>query len=64
MGPRLEAHVAKRGNLRLLKIDIDQWGSPVAEQYRIRRLPTIWLYDGEELLSDNPTEIAEILKSK
>jgi hypothetical protein len=33
---------------RLLRIDIGKWGSPVAEQYGIRSLPTVWLYEGTD----------------
>ena len=64
MGPRLEAHVEEKGNLRLLKIDIEHWGSPVAEQFGIRRLPTIWLYDGSKRISDDAAEIEKILRGK
>jgi len=57
LGPRLEQQVKKRGTVRLRTIDIDRWDSPVAYQYGIRKLPTLLLYDGDELVSENRTEI-------
>ncbi len=57
MGPRLAAQIGKRGTFRLRTIDIDQWASPVARQFEIRKLPTLLLYDGDELVSENRREI-------
>ena len=48
MGPQLEGLVQSRPELRLYKIDIGKWGSPVAQQFGINRLPTVWLYEGKE----------------
>jgi len=57
LAPRLEQQVKRRGTVRLRTIDIDRWDSPVAYQYGIRKLPTLLLYDGSELVSENRTEI-------
>ena len=43
----MERLVKDKDNVVLRIIDIDKWGSAVASQYRIRSLPTLWLYDGE-----------------
>jgi hypothetical protein len=42
----LETLINQKKGVRLLRIDIDRWGSPVAKQYGINRLPTVWLYNG------------------
>ena len=35
-------------NIRVLKIDIgDSWNTPVSNQYNVRQLPWIWLYEGK-----------------
>jgi len=47
----LEALARRDPDLRILRIDIGQWGSPVARQHGIRGLPTVWLYDGEDLVT-------------
>ncbi len=48
----------------MVTVDIGRFGSPVATQYEIRRLPTLWLYEGKELRADNKTarEIFEFLR--
>ncbi len=39
--------------MRLRKVDVESWNSPVAQQYRIRSLPTLWLYeDGQRVATD------------
>ncbi len=42
----MEALSNNKQGVRLIRIDIDRWGSPVAKQYGINRLPTVWLYNG------------------
>lgn len=39
--------------MRLLRIDIDSWGSAVARQHGIRSIPQLWLYDGKELVTQD-----------
>jgi thioredoxin-like negative regulator of GroEL len=58
----LEALVEAKEGTRLLKIDVDTWGSDVARQYGIRSLPTLWLYEGTELESRDSREIWERLQ--
>ena len=49
-------------NFRIVKIDIDKWGSPVAQQYEIRSLPSLWLYDGDTLMSEDKNEVIAFLQ--
>jgi hypothetical protein len=53
----LEAFVQKHGTVHLKKIDVVRWGSPVAEQFGIDRLPTLHLYDGTQLVSQDTRQI-------
>ena len=49
----MEALVNRRSDLRLRFVDIADWGSEVAQQYRVRQLPTLWMYtDGRQVASD------------
>lgn len=57
----MEARVRKLGTIRLRRVDISEWASDVARQYGIRRLPTLRLYDGHDVLSEETREILEIL---
>lgn len=53
----------ERSDLRLLHIDVDSWGSPVARQYGIRSLPTVYLYDGTELVTrDTQRALNELMR--
>jgi len=47
----LEAAIHKNGEVRLRRINIGKWGSPVASQYGINSLPTLHLYEGKKLVS-------------
>lgn len=49
----MEALTNEKQNVRLVRIDIDTWESDVAQQHRIRSLPTLWLYDGTERVSSD-----------
>ena len=61
MGPQLEAWVDKNKTVRLRQIDVRSWDSDVSRQFGIRRLPTLKLYDGADLISDDTKEVLEIL---
>ena len=52
------------GNLRLRKIEVPRGPSEVGTQYGIRGVPTLWLYQGDELLSTDRTEVLEMLKRR
>ena len=45
LGPPLEAKVNKDDDLILRKVDIVKWNSPVCQQYGIRSLPHLEVYD-------------------
>ena len=38
--------LAKQKKYAFLKIDVARWGSPVAQQFNIRSLPHLMIYDG------------------
>ena len=61
MGPQLEAWVEKNKTIRLRQIDVGNWNSEVAQQFEIRRLPTLMLYDGTDLISDDTQLVLAIL---
>ncbi len=50
-----------KGNLRLLKIEVPRGGSDVGAQYSIHTLPTLWLYEGGEIVSTETREIIGML---
>lgn len=62
MGPQLERLANVQGNFRLRKIDVVSWDSPVSRAHGIRRLPTLKLYRGPELVSEDSQEILRILQ--
>lgn len=37
--------MSQRGDLALLVVDIDRWGSPVAEQFSLNSIPAFIIYD-------------------
>lgn len=49
--------------MKLRKVDIGDWSSPVARQHDVRRLPRLLLYDGERLVSSSTEEVLELLES-
>ena len=57
----MEAWVEKNKTIRLRQIDVRSWDSDVARQFKIRRLPTLMLYDGTDLISDDTKDVLEIL---
>ncbi len=61
LGPQLEARILEMKTIRLRKIDVGAWDSPVAVAHGIRRLPTLMLYDGTRLVSSDTREIVEHL---
>lgn len=57
--PRLEAAIRERGNVRLRRVNIRDWSSPVARQYGIESIPQLWLHDGTKRVA---TDTAEVLR--
>jgi thioredoxin-like negative regulator of GroEL len=62
VGPQLEALAKQNPLVKLRTIDIGRWDSPVAEQYSIRSLPTVWLYEDGELYSKSRDKVAARLQ--
>ena len=54
----------EQGNVRLRKIDIDEWSSPVAQQYDIRSIPHLRLYEGRKLVTKDTQEIMRHLTTQ
>jgi hypothetical protein len=61
VGSQLEALVRSRGDLRLRKVDVVSWVSPVARQYDVRQLPWLWLYRDGERIATGSREVLERL---
>lgn len=53
----MEAIVEKLEDTKLRRIDIGSWSSAVAKQHGIRSLPSLWLYDGRELVSKDARDV-------
>lgn len=49
---------------RLLRIDIDTWGSDVARQFGIRSLPTLYLFEGKDLVARDTREVLQRLEGR
>lgn len=49
----MEARIQSLPEVRLVRVDIGNWNSPVAKQFGIRRLPTLWLYEGTNQVSQD-----------
>ena len=62
MGPRVEALVRRNPGTRLLIVDIDSWGSPVAKQHGIRSIPALWLFDGRQRVTTNTGQVLQALQ--
>ncbi|MHC4513770.1 MAG: thioredoxin domain-containing protein [Planctomycetota bacterium] len=60
----MEALIRERGTVRLRKIDVVSWDSAVSQQFGIRRLPTLRLYDGTRLVSDDSRHVLRTLTSQ
>ncbi len=57
----MEAIIRRRGTVRLRKIDVASWHSEVSKQFGIRRLPTLRLYDGTRLVSEDTRHVVRTL---
>jgi thiol-disulfide isomerase/thioredoxin len=65
LAPQIEALVQSRDDLSLRKLDIVQWGSDVSQQFAIRSIPYLMLYDRHgELLAEGTREVLEKLQSR
>ena len=57
LDPELERLVLERGSVRLRKIDIRSWDSPVAQAFGIRSIPQLWLHEGTERVATDAREV-------
>ena len=55
----MEALAQASSELKLRVIDVGSWQSPVAKQFGIDRLPTLWLYENGKLVSKDTQEIGK-----
>lgn len=60
----MEAVINARTDLRLRYVDIGDWRSPVAQQYGVTRLPTLWLWSDGELVADETQATVRALNSQ
>lgn len=57
----MEALANSRPDVKLRIVDVVSWDSAAARQHGIRSLPTIWLYqDGELLTQDRDAVVAKL----
>ncbi len=55
LGPRVEDLVNKYNNVLLRKVNIVNWGSAVAKQYKIQFVPNVRVYDQQGQMIGDPT---------
>jgi thioredoxin-like negative regulator of GroEL len=61
MKSQLEAFANHRNDMRLQLIDIRNWDSPVAQQFAIDRLPTVWLFtNGRQITNETGATLAAL----
>jgi thioredoxin-like negative regulator of GroEL len=59
----LEALANNRADIRLRIVDIGSWDSAIAQQCRIRSLPSLWLFEDGELVSKETREVVAALST-
>lgn len=59
----MEALARARQDVKLRIVDVGDWHSPVAEQFGIRSLPTIWLYEDGKLFSKDRAAVGARLQA-
>lgn len=60
--PQLVALAEQHPKVKLRKVDVQSWQSDVAQQYSIRLLPTLWLYEDGELVTKDSRAVAARLQ--
>jgi len=48
---------ARAQQIPIKRINIVKWDSAVARQYKIQRLPTIWMYKDGKLVNQNSQDV-------
>ncbi len=59
--PRLESLARNSPSLSLRIVDIGNWGTPVAKQYKIRTTPYLMLFHGKQLVAEGRDNVLQIL---
>jgi thiol-disulfide isomerase/thioredoxin len=59
--PKLEALARKAPDLALRLVDINTWGSPVAQQYNIRGIPHLMLFRGQQLVAEGRENVLQAI---
>ena len=59
----MEALTEANDNVKLVRININAWESEVAAQFGIRRLPTVWLYDGQDRVLTDAMEVVQRIRN-
>jgi hypothetical protein len=49
--------------VRLRRIDIESWDSPVAKLYGVRSLPLLWLYRDGEVVARGTRDVVDELNA-
>lgn len=55
LGPKMEGLVKKYDHVLLRKVNIVNWGSAVAKQYKIQFVPNVRVYDKQGQVMGDPT---------
>ena len=63
MRTQLEALTRQRSDVKLRIVDIGSWDSPVARQYEVRQLPTLWLFRDGAVVCKGLAEVVGELNS-
>ncbi|MCK5707666.1 MAG: thioredoxin family protein [Candidatus Aureabacteria bacterium] len=62
LGPKLEDLIKKYDDVILRKINIDNWGSPVAKQHKITSIPSVSVYDKKGHMVGSSTSNFSVIK--
>lgn len=52
----------RNGTVALRKVNIGTWDSPVSRQFRINRIPQLWLYDGTTRVETSTRRVLKALE--
>lgn len=60
----LRQHARHTPNVQLFELDIGEFGSPVARQYHVGRVPTFICYEGRRLVARDPRRIVALMQER
>ena len=61
LGPQVEAHIRRRGSIRLRRIHVESWESPVVSDQHVTSLPQLWLYVDGKLVTKSRERVMGLL---